>query len=102
MEGLKPPQPLQFEGNTAENWKKWKQTFGLYMTASDVETNDKKIQSCTLLHVIGNEALEIYNTFDFAETENKKDVKVIIKNFDDYLEPQKNVTFERHIFNSRV
>ncbi len=102
MEGLKPPQPLQFEGNTAENWKKWKQTFGLYMTASDVETNDKKIQSCTLLHVIGDEALEIYNTFDFAETENKKDVKVIIKNFDDYLEPQKNVTFERHIFNSRV
>ncbi len=32
MEGLKPPQPLQFEGNTAENWKKWKQTFGMYMT----------------------------------------------------------------------
>ncbi len=102
MDGLKPPQPLQFEGNTAENWKKWKQKFGLYMTASGVETKDKKIQSCTLLHVIGDEALEIYNTFDFAETEDKNDVKVIIKKFDDYLEPQKNVTFERHIFNSRV
>ncbi len=30
----------------------------LYMTASGVETKDKKIQSCTLLHVIGDEALE--------------------------------------------
>ncbi len=28
------------------------------MTASGVETKDKKIQSCTLLHVIGDEALE--------------------------------------------
>ncbi len=95
MDGLKPPQPLQFEGNMAEK-------FGLYMTASGVETKDKKIQSCTLLHVIGDEDLEIYNTFDFAETEDKNDVKVIIKKFDDYLEPQKNVTFEWHIFNSRV
>ncbi len=95
MDGLKPPQPLQFEGNMAEK-------FGLYMTASGVETKDKKIQSCTLLHVIGDEDLEIYNTFDFAETEDKNDDKVIIKKFDDYLEPQKNVTFEWHIFNSRV
>ncbi|KAL1262289.1 hypothetical protein QQF64_007554 [Cirrhinus molitorella] len=102
MEGLKPPQPLQLEGNMAENWKKWKQKFGLYMTASGVETKDKKIQSCTLLHVIGDEALEIYNTFDFIETEDKDNVKEIIKKFDDYFEPQKNVTFERHIFNSRV
>ncbi len=60
------------------------------------------MQSCTLLHVTDDEALEIYNTFNFAETEDKNDVKVIIKKFDDYLEPQKNVTFERHIFISRV
>lgn len=72
------------------------------MTASGVETKDKKIQSCTLLHVIGDEALEIYNTFEFAETEDKNDVKVIIKKFDDYFEPQKNVTFERHIFNFHI
>lgn len=53
------------------------------MTASGIEKKDKKIQSCTLLHVIGDEALEIYNTIDFAETEDKNDVKVIIKKFDD-------------------
>ncbi len=43
------------------------------------------------------------NTANFpTETEDKNDVKVIIKKFDDYLESQKNVTFERHIFISRV
>lgn len=76
MEGLKPPQPLQMDGNTAENWKK----FELYMTASGIETK----------------------TFGFADTEDKHGVKLIIIKSDDYFEPQKNVTFERHIFNSRV
>lgn len=57
------------------------------MTTSGVETKDKKIQSC---YVIGDEALEIYKTFEFAETKDKNNVKVIIKKFGEYFEPQKN------------
>ena len=60
MDKLQPPGPLALQGNLSENWK---QRFELYSAASGLNEKDEKIQSATLLHVIGEEALEVYNTF---------------------------------------
>ena len=44
--------------------------------------------------------MEVYNTFNLTEEETD-DIGVLIKKFQDYCIPKKNVTFERHVFNTR-
>lgn len=60
MEKLPAPKPLRLDGNLAENWRRWKQRFELYMYIIATEANKKsaKIQSSILLHTIGEDALD--------------------------------------------
>ena len=70
---LSQPPPLELSGNLAENWKRFKQRYTLYNTASGLSDKDDKTQTSTLLHIIGEAALDIYNTFTFkAEGDNMK------------------------------
>ena len=71
MSLFKPPSPLNLEGNVAGNWRKWKQRIQLYMEASGSIKKPEKQQVAIFLHLIGEEALEIYNTFSLS-TENKE------------------------------
>ena len=100
MEQLKPPQHLSFEGTLAENWKEWLQGFRLYLIASGIDEKSGKVKVATFLHVAGVEARRIYNTFNTPE-EEAEDIEVLIKNFQDYVEPRKNLTYLRHIFFTR-
>ena len=51
--------------------------------------------------MIGEEGLEIYNTFQFSEEEADKLVPLKAK-FKSYCIPKTNVTFERYKFNTRT
>ncbi|XP_072165927.1 uncharacterized protein [Diadema setosum] len=102
MQALKPPGELLTRGNPADNWKSWKQQFSIYKIASGLGNKGKNVQVNTLLHVAGPEALRIYNTFDYAEDEDREDVDLLIKKFDGHFLPQKNITYERHIFHTRI
>ena len=65
------------------------------MTASEKFKVTEKIQCATLLHLIGDEALEIYNTFTFSEDEDRDKLTVLKKKFEDYVNLRKNTVFER-------
>lgn len=99
MQNLKPLGPLKFDGNISENWRKWKQKWMLYAKASGVEKKDEATQCAVLLHVIGDDALEIYDSFTFEESEQDKIAPLIAK-FEAYCSPKKNLTYERYIFNT--
>ena len=96
MEHVKPIGPLQMEGNIALNWRKWKQRWALYAKASEVDAKDEETQCAVLLHTIGEEALQVYDTFTFAESENKIDP--VVEKLDAYCSPKKNVTYEHYLF----
>ena len=49
----------------------------------------------------GPEALEVYNTFAWQTDDDNSKVDKIIEKFDEYCNPRKNVTWERHKFNTR-
>jgi hypothetical protein len=51
MEQLKPPGALNLEGNLAENFTEWIQSFELYLTATGIEEKTEKVQVATFLHV---------------------------------------------------
>ena len=109
MDHLNPPNELQVtHGNVSENWRKFKQAFKIYTTASGLDEKSPKVQSSTLLHVIGHEAVELLNTFKWDACDkvcdSKNDfhsVSCMLGKFDAYFSPKKNVTVERHIFFSR-
>ena len=56
MENMKPMGPLNMGGNVAENWRKWKQRWNLYVKASGANEKDEATQCAIFLHTIGDEA----------------------------------------------
>ena len=66
MDRLHPLQPLELHGNIATNSNIFKQSFQIYKIVSGLDKKSKEVQSMTLLHVIGQEAVEVYNTFQWT------------------------------------
>ncbi len=99
MEQFKSLLPLILSGNIAENWRRWEQRFSLYMTATGADEKDENVKIAILLHTIGEEALEVYNTLtiDYEDEENRT-MQEILHSFKQYYRPQKNIVFERHQF----
>ncbi|VDI62424.1 Hypothetical predicted protein, partial [Mytilus galloprovincialis] len=97
MDGhFKQPPEMDFshEDNLSEKWKRWKQTMSLYLEVAMSEKTEKE-QCRAVLYVIGLDGREIYNTFNFGEHEADK-LPVLLKKFEDYCIPKKNVTVIRH------
>jgi len=80
MDQLSPPEVLSLDGNIAENWRQWKQRFGIFSLASGPSRKDTKVQAATFLHKTGLEALEVYNTFAWDSNDDKSKVDKSLKN----------------------
>lgn len=104
MDLMRPPAAISFMSNPADKWIKFKQKFEIFLKASgkSKETDDVKI--AILLSALGDEGIEIYNTFQFEEKKDDDNKKIdltlndVIKKFDDHTSPLKNVTFETFKF----
>ena len=98
MDRFTPPDPLPFEGNIAEQWRKWKQELTLYITAAEKDKKSDLVKSSILLTCIGKKGQEIYNTFSFDNVDDNMKFNIIIEKFDEYCSPRKNITFQRYKF----
>ena len=98
------PAKLSFEGNVAENFRRFKQQLEIYMSATglDAESVPKKKKVAIILNLAGEEAIEVHNSFTFTEAE-RDDPAALLAKFQQHCEPKKNVTYEtqRHVFNTR-
>lgn len=94
---VNPPPPLKLD---AESWKLWKQTWDNYVVLTKLADQPPDYQLATLLSCIGIEALKIYNSMSFATDEDPKSVDVILAKFQKFAIGEKNITYERYIFNS--
>ena len=101
MDNLPPPAPLTFTGVVSQNYKQFEQAYQIYMVATGLDKKDIKIRANVLLHIIGPDALKVYNGFTWAEGEDKEDPTHILKKFQEYCTPKKNTIYERHLFNNR-
>lgn len=97
LTALKPPEPLIFDGNVSENWKKWKKKFEIYIMATECSSKSDEIKVAILLHTIGEEAYEKFETFDLT-SDNRKKYNVVIAAFEAYCVPKKNESINRHVF----
>ena len=98
MELFKPLEALLLQGNLRENWRQWVQRFDLCLMASGKIKEKEDVQCAILLHVVGEEALEIYNTFQFINEKDPHKLDVLKSKFEEYVNPRKNTVFERYKF----
>lgn len=56
--------PMDLNGNLKENWRKWRYYFEIYCVASETDKKLENVKCAVLLHYIGEQCIEIYNTFE--------------------------------------
>jgi len=100
-EYCRPPIGLSFDGNVAENWRKFKQNFNIYMKAPGRMKKASDLRLAILLNAVGEEAIELYNTFDLEE-EDKNNYGKVLEAFEKHLCVKTNIVVERFVFNNRV
>ena len=98
------PLPLALDlkaSNKEASWKLFLQMWNNYEVATDLSNEPDNKRVATLLSVIGKEALEVFNTFTWTRSTDAQKVKEVLKKFEEYCTPKKNLTYERYKFNTR-
>lgn len=72
----------------------------VFSLASGLSKKEEKIQAATLLHMAVPKALDIYNTFTWKVEDDDKKVSKILEKMEAYCILRKNVTWQRHPFNT--
>ena len=77
------------------------------MVTSGLDSQPDEVKTSVLLHSIGTDTLDVYNTFPVVDEVSQEDDQEESKfdrtmsNFDKYCLPRLNVTYERHRFFTR-
>lgn len=95
------PGQMSFKGNIASNWRLWKQKFEIYLIASGKSNKSDDVKIAILLNLLSDEGIEIYNTFEYDQDNDAKKFEVVLKKFDEYCQPLKNIVFEHFKFFKR-
>ncbi|XP_049516902.1 uncharacterized protein LOC125942683 [Dermacentor silvarum] len=78
MGALKLPYPLQLTGNVRRNWELFNKRLDLFLTTTSTDhPKTEAVKAAILLSAAGDEALEVYNNFTFAESELKDDYETL-------------------------
>lgn len=74
MDSLRIPPTIDFKhGNVAKNWSTWNQKFEIFLLASGKLYADVSVKIATFLNSIGEEGVEIFNTFNIKFDKAKLD-----------------------------
>ncbi|XP_054918602.1 uncharacterized protein [Dermacentor andersoni] len=98
---LPAPKPLDTSDDAWLGWRTWKSEFELFATATQLTKQPTDVQAATFLVSIGEEGRKAFSTFKFDADEDRNDVKVLIKKFEDYYKPANNLTLHEFRFGSR-
>ena len=95
---LPPPPPMQLTGGTlSENWRHFEEAWTNWSIATKLDKEEKSVIIATLNSVLGRGTLDIARNL---EVEDRSDAKSVLKALKEHFDPQKNVTYERFLFNS--
>lgn len=94
---FKPPKGLSLTGDVAQNWKIFSQKFTIFLNANEFTQKSDDVKIAMLLNAVGDEGLQLYNTFGLTE-QQKKNYKNVIQAFETYCTPRKSTVLNRYKF----
>ena len=107
MEKIPAPAKFDSRGNAAEQWRAFKQSFTLYLKATNTARAPSDRQVALLLTVGGSSLLDIYNTLDFGESTAERpnpefNYAHVISLLDAHFLPKHNELYSRYVFRTRM
>ena len=107
MPKFNPPDSFQFD--KPADWPEWKQHFLRFRSATKLDRETPTVQVSSLVYAMGREAQKIYSSFQLATTvpaaptgADADNFGLVMKRFDAYFIPKRNVIHERAKFHLRV
>ena len=113
MPKFNPPDSFQFDKPT--DWPEWKQRFLRFRSATKLARETCTVQVSSLVYAMGREAEKIYSSFQLATTvpaaaaganaaavPDADNFDLLMKRFDAYFIPKRNVIHEHAKFHLRV
>ncbi|UYV77603.1 K02A2.6-like, partial [Cordylochernes scorpioides] len=99
MSNIPVPAPILINSQAAENWRFFKSQWDNYQVATELNKKDNNVIRATFLSLIGKDCFNVFLNLDLKEDENNSLPK-IIEALNNHFTPQKNVIYERYIFNT--
>ena len=107
MSKFSPPENFRFD--QPATWPEWRERFGRFRLATKLHKEDGEVQVSSLIYAMGRQAEHIYKTFDYTDiasmtdppADPKNDYDCVMKKFDSYFVPKRNVIFQRTQFYQR-
>lgn len=94
------PECLKTTGNMAENWRQFKRHFDIFMRAAEYTDRADEIKIAKFLNAIGKEAVELYDSLNLTE-DQQRSYNAVIEAFDAFCKPKTNEVYERFTFYQR-
>lgn len=96
------PKPLNINDKSAAIlWKAWRKTWNRFEIATGIDEASDKKRVCTLLSVIGDDAVKVYDAFQYADGESEDNLEDVLRKFEGHCNPRQNTIFERYKFQCR-
>ena len=86
---------MKWEGNLSENWRRFRQAFDLFVTASGHDAKGPKLKTSMLLTCLGEKGIEVYNTFT---VDTGKELNLTTICVEEHFKRRKNTAFESYMF----
>ena len=96
---IPPPAKMDMSGDRVANWQFFKASWENYIVATEIDKKDASIQVATLKTLMGKECYEVCDNLPLTDAQRKSPTE-IVKHLGEHFEPQRNVVYERFVFNS--
>ena len=95
------PAPMVCRGDVASNWEFFRQQWEDYEVATELVQQKTAVRLASLRSIMGKNCLQIYRNLSLTP-EQQESVQGCLEAMEAYFKPQRNVVYERYVFNSCV
>ena len=89
------------DGCLSHNWKKFKRQFQNYRVASRLDKEPNEFQSAVFLATVGEDAMDIFDGFEFEQEADMQDPGKIMETFEEFYVGETHEAYESYKFHLR-
>ncbi len=93
------PSKMEIKGDLVSNWQYFKSSWLNYEIATELNTKEDNVRVATLMTVMGRDCYQVFENLPLTEEESTK-TDTILKKLGEHFEPQRNIVYERYVFNT--
>ena len=95
------PQPMVCKGDLATNWEFFRQQYEDYEVATELSKQATLVRLASLRSLMGKDCLQIFRNLSLFPAQQES-VTSYLDALESYFKPQRNVVYERYVFNTCV